>query len=144
MDVPTPSSQQANLSPDRPSVMPLGQETRMTLDSGSGANVISGVIYERPERMNAGVHGEFSSTFSERSHLDSAQAYLPVSGAATCTIAYKGPKIPFTLKALVSDSSTTPATETVTDYAMGPSNTSQNITLGATETLESLRAIRRF
>ena len=56
--------------------------------------------------------------------------------AATVTIAYSGPRIPFTLRATVNSVDT--------DYTMGPSNTSQAIVVPGGETLTALYAIRRF
>jgi hypothetical protein len=88
----------------------VGQETHLTLDiDGTGASTLVELVYEKPERNNAGRHG------GSGSGLDVAGIHLPlVTVAATVTIAYLGPRIPFTLRATVNG--------TDTDYAMGPSN----------------------
>lgn len=144
MTLPNPSLQNANIGPDRPSIYPNGQESRVSLDTGSGPALIAGKIWERPERMNSGVHGDFSSIYNERSHLDAANNVLPVGGAATVTVGYLGPLIPYTLEVTISDNSTFPAVETVSTHAMGSSNDTQSIVLGADDTLIKLRALRRF
>ena len=135
MDVPSPGAHFANLSPDRPGGVAVskavGQETHLTLDiDGGGANTLAELVFEKPERNNSGRHGGSGSA------LDVAWIYLPVGGAATVTIAYSGPRIPFTLRATVN--------AVDTDYAMGPSNTSQAIVVPGGETLTALYAIRRF
>jgi hypothetical protein len=109
----------------------VGQETHLTLDiDGGGASTLVELVYEKPERNNAGRHG------GSGSGLDVAGIHLPVGGAATVTIAYSGPRIPFTLRATVNG--------TDTDYDMGPSNTSQAINVPAGQSLTALYAIRRF
>ena len=131
MDVPDPGTYYESLSPDRPSGKLLGAETHLTLDiDGGGANTLFELVYEIPERNNAGHHG------GSGSGLDVAGLYLPVGGAATVTIAYSGPRIPFTLRATVN--------AVDTDYAMGPSNTSEAIVVPAGQSLTALYAIRRF
>jgi hypothetical protein len=131
MDVPDPGTYYESLSPDRPSGKLLGAETHLTLDiDGGGANTLFELVYEIPERNNAGRHG------GSGSGLDVAGLYLPVGGAATVTIAYSGPRIPFTLRATVN--------AVDTDYAMGPSNTSEAIVVPAGQSLTALYAIRRF
>ena len=135
MDVPSPGAYFADLSPDRPSGVgvskAVGQETHLTLDiDGGGANTLVELVYEKPERNNSGRHGGSGSA------LDVAGTYLPVTGAATVTIAYLGPLIPFTLRATVNGGDT--------NYDMGPSNTSQAINVPAGQSLTALYAIRRF
>jgi hypothetical protein len=123
------------LAPYRPSGLEysraVGQETHLTLDiDGTGAFTLVELVYEKPERNNVGRHG------GSGSGLDVAGIHLPLGGAATVTIAYSGPRIPFTLRATVNG--------TDTDYDMGPSNDSQAINVPAGQTLTNLYAIRRF
>ena len=135
MDITAPGFYFESLSPSRPSGVgvskAVGQETHLTLDiDGGGANTLAELVYEKPERNNAGRHG------GSGSGLDLAGIHLPVGGAATVTIAYSGPRIPFTLRATVN--------AVDTDYAMGPSNTSEAIVVPAGQSLTALYAIRRF
>jgi hypothetical protein len=136
MDISAPGNFDfATLGPYRPSGLgdsrAVGQETHLTLDiDGTGAFTLVELVYEKPERNNAGRHG------GSGSGLDLAGIHLPVGGAATVTIAYSGPRIPFTLRATVNG--------TDTDYDMGPSNDSQAINVPAGQTLTNLYAIRRF
>ena len=69
-----------------------------------------------------------------------------ISGPASLTVDILGPKIPFTLRATVrDDSGGYPGPESDTDYDMGPSNTSQTISLASGDfTLTALTGIRRF
>jgi hypothetical protein len=125
----------AALYPDRPSGLEysraVGQETHLTLDiDGTGAFTLVELVYEKPERNNVGRHG------GSGSGLDVAGIHLPLGGAATVTIAYSGPRIPFTLRATVNG--------TDTDYDMGTSNDSQAINVPAGKILSNLYAIRRF
>ena len=134
MDVPSPGAYFVSLSPYRPSGRAVGQEALLTIDiDGGGPNTLGERIFEKPERNNSGRQGGIDSA------LDYLGLHLPVGGGgsgATVTIAYLGPRIPFTLRATVNG--------TDTDYDMGPSNTSQAIDVPAGETLTNLYAIRRF
>lgn len=135
MDVPSPGQYFESLSPFRPSGVAVskavGQEALLTLDiDGGGPNTLGERIYEKPERNNSGRQGGSGSA------LDVAGTYLPVGGAATVTIAYSGPRIPFTLRATIEGMDS--------DFDMGPSNISQAINIPAGETLTALYAIRRF
>lgn len=127
----SPGYDTAFLGPWRPSRRAVGQEALLTLDiDGGGANTLGEYIYEKPEWNNGGRQGGVGSA------LDVAGIHLPIGGAATVTIAYLGPRIPFTLRATVNGSDT--------DYDMGPSNTSQAIVVPAGQSMTALYALRRF
>lgn len=125
-------------TPDRGAQNPRGHTGFIKLDapmvSPPSAATDLGQVHERCERVSGGVHGLLDHTA------------LPAAGPATFTIDLLGSKVPFTLKVTIrDDTSGFPGPETTTDYAMGPSNTSQSITLtDANFTCTALYAERLF
>lgn len=78
---------------------------------------------------------------SNQAHtIDTGFIGIPFMGPTTFTVDLLGLKIPFTLEVDIDDG----GVARTDSYDMGPSVTSQSITLSATETITDMRAKRRF